>query len=62
VTDLRENAARLQHQFREDLAGAHQAWHGACPCPRPSPQTFKPSLRAGEPPGQAAPKTRRKKR
>jgi len=31
VTDLRQTVAKLQGDFRGDLACAHQTWHGASP-------------------------------
>jgi hypothetical protein len=62
VTDLRQNVARLQDEFRDDLAGAHRAWHGASAGPRPAPTAAKPSFRAEEPSDGLAPKARKKKR
>jgi hypothetical protein len=41
VTDLRQNVANLQNEFRDDLAGAHRAWHGASAGPRPAPKARK---------------------
>ena len=62
VTELRQNVARLQDEFRDDLAGAHRAWHGASAGPRPAPTAAKPSFRAEEPSDESAPKARKKKR
>ena len=62
VTELREKVAGLQEEFREDLAGAHRAWHGASPAPRPAPTILKASFRAQEPSEELTPKARKKKR
>ena len=62
VTDLRQNVANLQDEFRDDLAGAHRAWHGASARPRSAPTAAKPSFRAEEPTEEMAPKARKKKR
>jgi hypothetical protein len=62
VTDLRQNVANLQDEFRDDLAGAHRAWHGASAGPRPAPTAAKPSFRAEEPSEESAHKARKKKR
>ncbi|MGA2541789.1 MAG: hypothetical protein ABSG78_09580 [Verrucomicrobiota bacterium] len=62
VTGLRQTVAQLQDDFREDLAGAHRAWHGASAGPGSAPTAAKPSFRAEEPSGELAPKARKKKR
>ena len=62
VTELRQNVARLQDEFRDDLAGAHRAWHGARAGSPPAPTAAKPSFRAEEPSDESAPKARKKKR
>jgi hypothetical protein len=62
VTDLRQNVANLQYEFRDDLAGAHRVWHGASAGPRPAPTVAKPSFRTGEPSDEPAPKAGKKKR
>jgi hypothetical protein len=62
VTELRQNVARLQDEFRDDLAGAHRAWHGAGAGLRPAPTAAKPSFRVEEPSDESAPKARKKKR
>ena len=62
VTDLRQRVAKLQDGFRDDIAGAHRAWHGASAGPGSAPTAAKPSFRAEEPSGELAPKARRKKR
>jgi hypothetical protein len=62
VNDLRQTVARLQEQFRDDLAGAGRAWHGAGAGFGPPSSDAKPSFRAGEPSNETAPRTRRKKR
>ncbi len=50
VTGLRQNAAQLQDDFRDDLAGAHRAWHGSGAGPRPAPTAAKPSPGPGNRP------------
>ena len=62
VTGLRQKVAQLQDEFRDDLAGAHRAWHGASAGPRPAPTVLKASFRAEEPSDELAPKARKKKR
>ncbi len=62
VTELRQTVARLQDEFREDLAGAHRAWHGASSAPRPAPTVLKTSFRAEEPSEEFTPKAKKKKR
>jgi hypothetical protein len=62
VTDLRQTVAGLQEQFREDLAGADRAWHGADTGTRPSPTAAKSSFRSGEPSDETTPRSKRKKR
>jgi predicted HicB family RNase H-like nuclease len=61
VTDLRQNVADLQNEFREDLAGAHRAWHGASAGPGPAPTAAKQSFRAEEASDEPASKARKKK-
>jgi hypothetical protein len=58
VTELRQTVARLQDEFREDLAGAHRAWHGASS----GPTVLKASFRAEEPSDEFTPKAKKKKR
>jgi hypothetical protein len=62
VTELRQNVAHMQEELRDDLAGAHRAWHGAGAGIRPVPTAAKPSFRAEEPSAESATKGRRKKR
>jgi hypothetical protein len=62
VTELRQNVAQLQEELRDDLAGAHRAWHGASAGIRPAPTAAKPSFRAEEPSDESASKARKKKR
>ena len=62
VTDLRQTVAQLQDGFRDDLAGAHRAWHGTCPASRPAPTILKASFRADEPSDELTPKAKKKKR
>jgi hypothetical protein len=62
VTELRQTVAKLQEEFRDDLAGAHRAWHGASAGHRPAPTVLKTSFRAEEPSDESAPKAKRKKR
>ncbi len=62
VTELRQNVAKLQDEFRDDLAGAHRVWHGASAGTRRAPTAAKPSFRAEEPTEETAPKARKKKR
>ena len=62
ATDLRQNVAKMQDEFRDDLAGAHRAWHGDSAGPRPAPTAAKPPFRAEEPSDESAPKARKKKR
>jgi predicted nucleic acid-binding Zn-ribbon protein len=58
VTELRQKVTELQDEFREDLAGAHRAWHGASP----APTVLKASFRAEEPSDELTPKARKKKK
>ena len=66
VTDLRQTVAKLQDGFRDDLACAHRAWHGASPAHssalRTAPTVLKASFRADEPSDEITPKTKKKKR
>jgi hypothetical protein len=62
VTELRQNVAKLQDELRDDLAGAHRAWHGASAGHRPAPTATKSSFRAEEPSDELTPKARKKKR
>ncbi|MCX6916285.1 MAG: hypothetical protein NT167_25130 [Verrucomicrobia bacterium] len=60
VTELRQQVAQKQEEFREDLSGAHQAWHGARPAPRQERAVESPRFR--EPSEDLAPKAKKKKR
>ncbi len=62
VTDLRQKVGKLQEEFREDLAGAHRAWHGGIARTRPASMVMKASFRAEEPSDELTPKARKKKR
>ena len=63
VTELRQNVAKLQDEFRDDVAGAHRAWHGASPAPRPlSPTAAESRFHAKEPSDELAPRGKKKKR
>jgi len=62
VTGLRQTVAQLQDDFRNDLAGAHRAWHGPGAGPGSAPTAAKPSFQAEEPSGELAPKARKKNR
>jgi hypothetical protein len=62
VTELREAVGRMQDEFRDDLAGAHRAWHGANPAPRPASTVLKATFRAEEPTDDLTPKAKKKKR
>jgi len=66
VTDLRQTVAKLQGDFRDDLACAHQAWHGPSAAHssahRPAPTVLKASFRAEEPSDEFVPKAKKKKK
>lgn len=62
VTELRQTVSRMQEEFREDLTGAHRAWHGAHSAPRTAPTVLKATFRPEEPTDELTPKTKRKKR
>jgi len=62
VTELREKVVAMQGAFREDLAGAHQAWHGGGPTPRRASAPAGPSARAEEPAAETAPRAKKRKR
>ncbi len=63
VTELRQKVARSQDEFRDDIAGAHRAWHGAGQAPRPPGTTAAESpFQAKEPCDELAPKGKKKKR
>ena len=62
VTDLRHNVARMQVEFRDDLGGAHRAWHGPSAPRRPAPTGMKATFQNVESSDELAPKARRKKR
>lgn len=62
VTELRQTVAQLQDGFRDDLAGAHRAWHGASPARQPAPTILKASFRTEEASDEVAPKAKKKKR
>jgi hypothetical protein len=63
VTDLRQRVAQLQDEFRNDLAGAHGAWHGAdAAFRRPGPTAAESSFQAKEASDESAPKGKKKKR
>jgi|GEM_PF-2526976 hypothetical protein len=66
VTELRQTVARLQGEFRDDLASAHRAWHGASPehspAPRPESRVLRATFRTEEPSEGLAPKAKKKKR
>lgn len=65
VTELQQKVAKLQEEFRDDLGGAHRAWHGGSPAPRasrPAPTVSKSSFRAEEPAAETASKAKKKKR
>ena len=48
VTELRQKVAKLQDEFRDDLAGAHRAWHGASLRARPSSANGRRIVFSGE--------------
>jgi uncharacterized protein YicC (UPF0701 family) len=60
VTELRQQVIQKQNEFREDITGAHQAWHGTSPAPRNKPAAARPHF--GEQPEELAPKAKKKKR
>ena len=60
VTELQQQVAQKQNEFREDIAGAHQAWHGTKPTPRSEPAVASPHSR--EHSENLAPKAKKKKR
>jgi hypothetical protein len=60
VTELRQQFAQKQSEFQEDIAGAHQAWHGTRPAPRSEPAVESPHFR--EQSETLAPKAKKKKR
>jgi phage shock protein A len=60
VTELRQQVAQKQSEFQEDIAGAHQAWHGTRPAPRSEPAVESPHFR--EQSETLAPKAKKKKR
>jgi uncharacterized protein YicC (UPF0701 family) len=63
VTELRQKVAKLQDEFRDDVAGAHRAWHGAGPAPRTfAPRAAEPPFQAKEPADELAPKGKKRKR
>ena len=62
VTELRQTVVQLREGFRDDLAGAHRAWHGASPAQRPAPTILKASFRTEEPSDEVAPKAKKKKK
>ena len=66
VTELRQEIAQVREGFREDLAGAHQAWHGAAsaarPAFRPEPASEHSSAGSEETAGELFPKAKRRKR
>ena len=63
VTELRQKVAKLQDEFRDDVAGAHRAWHGASLAPRPlSPTAAESPFQAKEPSDDLAPKGKKKRR
>ncbi len=62
VTELRQKVAQLQDEFRDDIVGAHRAWHGGSPAPRPAPTVERSPFRAEEPSDELAPKAKKKKR
>ena len=66
VTDLRQTVAKLQGDSRDDLACAHQTWHGASPAhshaPRTAPTVLRASFRGDEPVEELVPKAKKKKR
>jgi predicted nucleic acid-binding Zn-ribbon protein len=60
VTELRQQVARKQDEFREDITGAQQAWHGTRPAPRHEPAVARPGFQ--EQSEDLAPKAKKKKR
>lgn len=56
VSQLKETVAALLGAVQNDLAGAHQAWHGASPAFRKTP------MAAEEPSYKSVPKAKKKKR
>jgi hypothetical protein len=62
VTELRQTVSRMQEEFREDLTGAHRAWHGANSAPRTAPTVLKATFRTDEPTDELTPKAKKKKR
>jgi uncharacterized protein YicC (UPF0701 family) len=63
VTELRQGVAKLQDEFRDDLAGAHRAWHGEGLASRgPAPTAAESTLQAKEASDDLAPKGKKKKR
>jgi uncharacterized protein YicC (UPF0701 family) len=63
VTELRQRVASLQDEFRDDLAGAHRAWHGAGLASRTlAPTAAESPLQAKEASDDLTPKGKKKKR
>lgn len=60
VAELREQVAQKQNEIREDIAGAHHAWHGTNRAPRREPAVASPRFR--EESEDLAPKAKKKKR
>jgi len=60
VARVKEAVTELRQQFREDIAGAHQAWHGTRPAPRSEPAVESPHFR--EQSETLVPKAKKKKR
>jgi hypothetical protein len=60
VAELRQQVAQKQSEIREDITGAHNAWHGTSPAPRREPAVASPRFR--EQPEDLTPKSKKKKR
>jgi len=52
----------LQGEFRDDLAGAHRAWHGPAPAARKAPSVAESPLWAGAAAAEPAAKAKKRKR
>jgi hypothetical protein len=62
VTDLQQKVAGLQGEFRDDLAGAHRAWHGVAPAAHKAPTAAEPPLGAGGAAAEPSAKAKNRKR
>jgi len=60
VGELRQQTAQKQNEIREDITGAHNAWHGTTSAPRREPAAASPRSRGES--EDLAPKAKKKKR